>query len=92
VRGGGMGQFDMPLSIVMDGYKGLIVANTGSRRVLLLDRNLNMKRVLLTWPDPLKAPTSISFKQETGQLFIGFFSGEVQIYRLMAGQNLGSFH
>ena len=79
-RGSGLGQLDAPVHIVLDSEERVLVADSGNRRVLLLSRQLDIQRVLLSWSRDF--PWRLHYDKDTTQLMVGMESGRVEIYRL----------
>ena len=79
-RGSGLGQLDAPAHIVLDSEERVIVADCANRRVLLLSRQLDIQRVLLSWSRDY--PGRLHYDTVTSQLMVGMQSGRVEIYRL----------
>jgi hypothetical protein len=53
-----------------------------NHRVLLLDKQLNIQRVLLTY-ESKRRPQRLLFDRETTQLMVGLSSGEVEVFSLL---------
>jgi hypothetical protein len=80
--GSELGQLSVPVYIARDTKDQVFVADSNSGRVLLLDRQLNIQRVLLTWSRD-RRPYRLVFDRTTTQLMVGFVSGQVEIFSLL---------
>jgi hypothetical protein len=79
------GQLNTPFRIALDSEERIIVADRINDRVVLLDRKLNLQRVLLTWTshiDGIGGPMRLHYDRQTAQLAVGLMSGHVDIYSL----------
>jgi hypothetical protein len=81
-RGSHLGQLYMPWYIVLDSEERVFVADLDKGRVLLLDKQFNIRRVLLTWSRDCR-PYRLFYDRETTQLIVGLDSGQVEIYSLL---------
>jgi len=74
-----------PLYSAVDPVTGhVLVADTDSHKILLLDNHLRLQRVLLTGggEDALDKPWRLSYEHRSGRLFVGMPDGKVNIYRV----------
>jgi hypothetical protein len=74
-------RLDRPRYIALDSEERVFVADWGNDRVLLLDKQLNIQRVLLTWSSD--RPCRLFYDRETTQLIVGLDSGQVEIFNLL---------
>ena len=84
-----VGQLNEPCYVSLDDEERVIVADMFNHRVLLLNKQLMLQRVLVTWhprPDSHDAggPVSLHYDSHSGRLLVGLFSGHVDIYQLRA--------
>jgi len=86
--GEGVGQLNWPCHLSLDDEERIIVADNGNNRVLLLNKQLMLQRVLVTWNDPqslsdsAKNPFRLHYDRHSGRLLVGLDSGHVDIYQL----------
>ena len=74
-----------PLYSVVDPSTGhVLVADTDNHKVLLLDSQLRLQRVLLTGGgvDGLDKPWRLSLEHSSGRLFVGMPHGQINVYRV----------
>jgi hypothetical protein len=71
-------RLDQPQYIALDSEERVFVADYNNHRVLLLDKQLNIQRVLLTWSSDW--PRRLFYDRETTQLIVGLSSGRVEIF------------
>jgi len=74
-----------PLYSVIDQATGhVLVADTDSHKILLLDSDLRLQRVLLTagGVDGLDKPWRLSYEHRSGRLFVGMPDGKINVYRV----------
>jgi len=83
--GNGVGQLSEPLH-VLDDEEGIIVADTHNHRVLLLNKQLMLQRVLVTWhpQSPDDVPFKLHYDSHSGNLLVGWYNGHLNIYQLRA--------
>lgn len=75
--------FKVPRSIHRDCETGAVfVADSVNRRILALNKELEVRRVLLAWNREDEQPVSICYHKETGQLFVGFCCGKFERYKI----------
>lgn len=84
-----VGQLNMPLGVSLDDEERVIVADLLNNRVLLLNKQLMLQRVLVTWhprPDSHDAgePARLHYDSHSGRLLVGLNDGHVDIYQLRA--------
>jgi len=86
--GEGVGQLKVPWHLSLDDEERIIVADTLNNRVLLLNKQLMLQRVLVTWNDPQSLtdgagyPTTLHYDRHSGRLLVGLETGHVDIYQL----------
>jgi len=84
-----VGQLNTPCHVSLDDEGRVIVADMFNNRVLLLNKQLMLQRVLVTWhPRPDSHYAGYPFRQHydshSGRLLVGLHSGHVDIYQLRA--------
>ena len=85
--GEGVGQLNRPFHVSLDDEERIIVADAFNRRVLLLNPQLMLQRVLVTWNDPqshkdgARRPSRLHYDRHSGRLLVGLV-GHVDIYQL----------
>jgi len=86
--GEGVGQLNQPDHLSLDDEERIIVADRVNHRVLLLNKQLMLQRVLVTWNDPqsltdgARCPFRLHYDRHSGRLLVGLLSGHVDIYQL----------
>ena len=65
----------------------VLVADTDNHRILLLDRHLRLRRVLLTGglgggEDGLEKPWRLCYEHRSGRLFVGMPRRKINVYRV----------
>jgi hypothetical protein len=80
-RGRELGQLNWPAHVALDSEERVFVADCDNDRVLLLEKQLNFQRVLLTWSGD--RPCRLFCDRQTTQLMIGLKSGQVDIFSLL---------
>jgi len=86
--GEGVGQLNGPWQLSLDDEERIIVADRRNRRVLLLNKQLMLQRVLVTWNDPqsltddARGPHRLHYDRHSGRLLVGLVTGHVDIYQL----------
>jgi len=81
--GSGLRQLHLPVHLALDNKERVIVADCFNQRVLLLDRRLNIQRVLLSWSTESRdAPLRLVCDSDKSQLLVGLYSGRTEIYKL----------
>ena len=86
--GEGVGQLNGPFHLSLDDEERIIVADHLSNRVLLLNKQLMLQRVLVTWNDPqsltddARGPSRLHYDRHSGRLLVGLVRGHVDIYQL----------
>jgi len=86
--GEGVGQLNMPYHLSLDDEERIIVADCDNHRVLLLNKQLMLQRVLVTWNDPQsvsdddRLPGRLHYDRHSGRLLVGLGTGHVDIYQL----------
>jgi len=86
--GDGVGQLYTPYNVSLDDDERIIVADTNNQRVLLLNKQLMLQRVLVTWHSrslgDVGFPLRLHYDSHSGRLLVGLASGLVDIYQLHA--------
>jgi len=86
--GDGVGQLNAPLNVLLDDDERIIVADTNNQRVLLLNKQLMLQRVLVTWHPQSRGdaggPVNLHYDSHSGRLLVGLLNGHVDIYQLRA--------
>jgi len=86
--GEGVGQLNVPQHVSLDVEERIIVADCFNNRVLLLNRELMLQRVLVKWcPQSLSDvafPSTLHYDSHNGRLLVGLGTGHLDIYRLRA--------
>jgi len=86
--GEGVGQLNEPCQLSLDDEERIIVADSLNHRVLLLNKQLMLQRVLVTWNDPqslrddARRPFRLHYDRHSGRLLVGLDSGHIDIYQL----------
>jgi len=86
--GAGVGQLNVPCHLSLDDEERIIVADSDNHRVLLLNKQLMLQRVLVTWNDPqsltddARCPVTLHYDRHSGRLLVGLLNGHVDIYQL----------
>jgi len=83
-----IGQLNGPFQVSLDDEERIMVADGLNHRVLLLNKQLVLKRVLVTWQpqqsdDPIY-PHRLHYDGHAGRLLVGLFSGQLDVYQLRA--------
>ena len=87
--GEGVGQLNRPWNVSLDDEERIIVADALNQRVLLLNKQLMLQRVLVTWhpqslSDDARGPGSLHYDSHSGRLLVGLHNGHLDIYQLRA--------
>jgi len=84
-----VGQLNTPCRVSLDDEERIIVADYRNDRALLLNKQLMLQRVLVTWhypprPDSNDAggPFKLHYDRQSGRLLVGLFTGPLDIYQL----------
>jgi len=86
--GEGVGQLKVPFRLSLDDEERIIVVDCFNNRVLLLNKQLMLQRVLVTWNDPQSltdgaiGPLRLHCDRHSGRLLVGLANGHVDIYQL----------
>jgi len=85
--GEAVGQLNGPGHVSLDDEERIIVADTRNRRVLLLNKQLMLQRVLVKWPHPQSLsdvgyPARLHYDSHSGRLLVGLDQRHVDIYQL----------
>jgi len=81
--GEAVGQLNMPHHVSLDDEERIIVADSLNHRVLLLNKQLMLQRVLVKWPESLSdvgGPVRLHY--DSHRLLVGLGNGHVDIYQL----------
>ena len=81
--GYGVGQLNTPYNVSLDDDERIIVADTCNHRVLLLNEQLMLQRVLVSDVHP-RCPRRLHYESHSGRLLVGLTNGHVDIYQLRA--------
>jgi len=70
--------------VAVDSHGNIFVVDEYSRRILLLDAQLTLRRVVVD-ADQLnyKKPQRLCYKEQSGQLLVGLFEGEVAVFDVL---------
>jgi len=84
-----VGQLNVAPYVSLDDEERVIVADSLNHRVLLLNKQLMLQRVLVTWhPRPgshdAGGPFRLHYDSHSGRLLVGLDKGHVDIYQLRA--------
>jgi len=83
-----VGQLNMPYHVSLDDEERIIVADFFNNRVLLLNRELMLQRVLVKWrpqsPGDATGPYRLHYDRHSGRLLVGLAYGHLDIYQLRA--------
>ena len=74
-----------PLYSAVDPVTGhVLVADTDNHKILLLDSQLRLQRVLLTGGSDsgLEKPWRLTYEQRSGRLLVGMPDGKIGVYRI----------
>ena len=86
--GEGVGQLNTPVHVSLDDEERIIVADAANSRVLLLNRELMLQRVLVKWRPQSRGdvgrPCRLHYDSHSGRLLVGLSTGHVDIYQLRA--------
>ena len=85
LRGDGPHKLNDPRYLSLDVDGRVLVADRGNRRILLLDSQLRLERVLLTADDKLDSkPWTMYYSRQTGQLTVahGTEPDRVNVYNV----------
>ena len=87
-RGDGPQQVDYPTHLALIGDGRVLVADSGASRVLVLNSELKLERVLLTDQQLNGEPWSLTYNSQTGLLCVGMLEkeeegpGRVNVYQI----------
>ena len=83
-RGDGPQQVNYPCYLALIGDGRLLVADLGARRVLVLNSELKLERVLLTYQQLNDKPWRLCYNSQTGLLCVGMYEpkGRVNVYQI----------
>ena len=86
--GEGVGQLNEPSCVSLDDDERIIVADAGNHQILLLNKQLMLQRVLVTWhpqsPGDVRYPFRLHYDSHSGRLLVGLDEGHLDIYQLRA--------
>jgi len=82
-----VGQLNTPLRVSLDGDDRIMVTDTYNQRVLLLNKELVLQRVLVTWHQrshyvDAGYPFRLHYDSHSGKLLVGLGTGQLDIYQL----------
>jgi len=84
----GVGQLKEPHNVSLDDDERIIVAYTLKHRLLLLDKQLMLQRVLVMWHPQSRSdagwPVRLHYDSHSGRLLVGLVNGHLDIYQLRA--------
>jgi hypothetical protein len=80
LRGSQPGQLSTPRHFMLDHMEQIFMLDFGNQQVLLLNRELEIKRLLLCWTND--CPLSVFYDQQATQLVIAFLSGKIEVHSL----------
>jgi len=74
-----VGQLNTPGHVSLDDEERIIVADTISERVLLLNKQMMLQRVLVTWhhSDDAAGPHRVHYDSHSGKLLVGLANGQL---------------
>jgi len=77
------GSFDWPVRIAIDSQGHILVADWDSRRILLLDAQLALRRIIIDEHQLNdKRPRLLCYVEQSGQLLVGLF-GSVAVFDVL---------
>jgi len=84
-----VGQLNTSAGVSLDDEERIIVADSRNHRVLLLNKQLMLQRVLVTWHPRLHSddagyPGRLHYDSQSEKLLVGLHSGHLDIYQLGA--------
>jgi len=68
--------------VAVDSHGNIFVADNGSRRILLLDAHLSLRRVIID-DHQLNYKLPLCYREQSGQLFVGLFGGDVAVFDVL---------
>ena len=82
-----VGQLNTPFHVSLDDEERIIVADRHNHRVLMLNKQLMLQRVLVTWhprphSDDAEFPIRLHYDSHSGKLLVGLSYGHLDIYQL----------
>jgi hypothetical protein len=80
LRGSQPGQLSTPRHFMLDHMEQIFVVDFGNHQVLLLNRELEIKRLLLCWTND--CPLAVFYDQQATQLVIALLSGKIEVHSL----------
>jgi len=70
--------------IAVDSQGNVFVADHGNRRILLLNSELTLRRVIIDEHQlNYKGPWRLYYTEQSGQLLVGFYSGDVAVFDVL---------
>jgi len=86
--GYGVGHLKHPYHVSLDDDERIIVADSFNQRVMLLNKQLMLQRILVTWHPQSRGdatcPGRLHYDSHSGRLLVGLLYGHVDIYQLRA--------
>jgi len=76
------GLLDRSIHIAIDSQGHILVADTKSRRILLLDAQLALRRIILEEHHD-KPPDRLCYVEQSGQLLVGLPGRSVAVYNVL---------
>jgi len=71
--------------VAVDSHGNILVADRDNRRILLLDAHLTLQRVIIDEHQLDKEPMRLCYKEQSGQLLVGLFDGDVAVFDVLCG-------
>ena len=66
--------------VAVDSHGNILVADEYNRRILLLDAQLRLRRVVVDRHQLDKSPGRLCYKEQSGQLLVGLSGGDVAVF------------
>jgi len=78
------GSLGSPARIAVDRQGNIFVADSGNRRILLLDAQLALRRIIIDAHQLRdKKPDRLCYMDQSGQLLVGFRDGSVAVFHML---------
>jgi len=74
---------DLTEHIAIDSHGNVLVADFGNHRILLLDAQLRLRRLIIDEYQLNKLPHRLYYREQTGQLLVGFFGKKVAVFDVL---------